>query len=136
MMKFYCEVCSNRYTAQRSTSKYCSNACRQKAKYRRTHDFPESDLSELDDNVEIALYNLEKFINDDKKSDEHKLTILASIENYQFVLNKIQAILGTLEMRLDEYWYECLNCGQKAFGRTEKCDFCNQSDFKLITPKN
>ena len=38
MKKFVCQVCESEYEAARSSSKYCSNRCRQAAKYARVRE--------------------------------------------------------------------------------------------------
>lgn len=132
MISVFCDVCHTKFSAQRNSARFCSEGCKQKAKYRRDRDFPESDLSELIDNVHGALYELEKFINDDNVDNEAKLSINDMLQNYHFVINKMEAIVGVIEMEAQNTWYQCKNCGQKTFGRVEKCEFCSQSDFKRI----
>lgn len=132
MIYQHCAVCHLQFAAQRTSAKYCSEACKQKAKYRRDHQFPESDLDEMMDNGGSALYELEKFVKNEKIDDEQKLRVMKELESYQFMINKMIAQISVIEIEQQNTWYQCTSCGQKTFGKVEKCDFCHESDFKRI----
>lgn len=72
-----------------------------------------------------------KYIND-KHSPDMQLELYETLDNIRFHLNKIEAVLGTIESAQENTWYQCKDCGQRTFGKVKKCDFCYGSDFKVV----
>lgn len=134
MIKLYCHVCSKQFTAQRSSGKYCSEACKQQAKYSRQNDFTINNLTEKMNSLSYELDKLYKTYFDDQHNPDDLINQSFVITQFQHTLSKMEAKIMTIEIDLDNRWYECLNCGQKTFGRVKSCDFCAHERFKLIKP--
>ena len=131
MTKNYCSVCGIQFSAMRSSAKYCSESCKQKAKRNRAMSLPESDM--LNDFYALAgqLAELKDRYMTDSHSPEMQLEVFQALDSIRHETNKMQAYLGTVEQAQNNSWYECLNCGQKCFGLAQKCDFCGEKSFKL-----
>ena len=53
-----CEICGERFEAQRSTAKYCSGACRQEAYRERKESqrvYPEEELADLREQISVLV---------------------------------------------------------------------------------
>jgi hypothetical protein len=69
---------------------------------------------------------------DDKHDPDMQLMLVDYVDRIRDQLNKIDAFLMTVQSEADNTWYECINCGQKTFGRVDVCDFCQETNFKRI----
>ena len=134
--KAECTVCHKIYYARRVTSKYCSERCKQSAKYRRTNNVPVADVHYMLLKAENSLEALHKFMNDETMGTDAKIRINSVVDNLRHVIDKTTAKGIVIESQRFDRWFECRNCGQKVFGRVEKCDFCAESDFKTISMVN
>lgn len=91
-----------------------------------------TDLNDAFNTVSNKLSETFDIYFDDKHNPDALLDCVEDIENIQFILSKMMANIATIEIEQQNTWYQCNNCGQKTFGRVEKCDFCNENDFKRI----
>ncbi len=129
----HCDVCHKKFSAQRSTAKYCSEPCKQSAKYRRDCGF--TDVSDTYHHIlEIygKLRELEAIVSDKEKGYNTALTTDFWIGNLRDTLTKIDMNVGVKINELDNIWYVCDYCGQRHFGRTDKCEFCGKSEWKRL----
>lgn len=136
--KFYCAICGQKSKAQRSSAKYCSESCKQRAKYQRADiDAREPVMSDLEYKLVETWLGLDDWI----KSYLHERTnpellasrnMLTQLSTIRHKLDEIEAKIGVIESDLDNSWYQCLECGQKVFARHDACDFCTSKDFKRI----
>lgn len=126
--KMYCKCCGKQFFAQRSTAKYCSGTCRARMSREKTNDFERDFYSAY---RAIAIIRQEYF--NDRHNPDWQVSALDTIGDIQHELNKMIAIIGTIESEQANTWYQCTNCGQRTFGKVDTCDFCGKSDFKPIS---
>lgn len=132
MVKKYCEVCTLEFTAQRSSAKYCSERCKQSAKYMRQTGDVVDNLTDDMLSILLSVHRLHANYFDDKHNPDVILAQMDTIQNIRHMLSKMEAQIAVIEIERQNTWYQCENCGQKSFGLPEKCDYCSEIHFKRI----
>ena len=85
----------------------------------------------LDSLTDIMNMRHEYFTNE--RSPDMQVEALQRIQFLQDELNRMLAIIGTIQSEQANTWYQCQNCGQRTFGKVESCDFCGESKFLPIS---
>lgn len=132
MVKMHCTVCLGKFTAQRRSAKYCSEACKQRAKYKRDLGLDECDLVE---DIGAICQKLEEFEKKYFSGEAYPDAVVATdtaLSVWKHKIDKLQAKIFVIEQELDSYWYRCTECGQRAFGRVKTCDFCKGTKFERL----
>jgi len=125
--KMYCDFCGKEFYAQRSTAKYCSGTCRARMSREGISDFDKRFNS-----VHREIFGIKRDFFNDKHNPDWQVSALDTIASIQIELNKMIAIIGTIESKQANTWYQCKDCGQRTFGKVETCDFCGGHDFQVV----
>lgn len=129
----YCANCGVRFTSERKSAKYHSESCKQIAKrIRKEAGAPSQMLDDFETVSGDLIGHALKYINIDHSPDM-QLSLFSTLENMRDTIDKIEAELYTIETEQQNRWYQCTNCGQRAFGKVDKCDFCKSEKFRVIT---
>ena len=132
-MHLYCTVCHRKYYAERSSSRYCSQSCKERARTLRGTHKPPSDLMARLRAMRSELQDLQGFYYQAENVD---IEALVDSEN---LLHQIRDIVTEIDMSIGRHAstmmnrvYRCANCGQMTHGRVDECVFCHGQEFEIF----
>lgn len=128
----YCHYCDRKFTGQRSTAKYCSTSCRQMAKHARDNNRNVSNLIDTMEMQASIIKNIRNTYFNEQHNPETLLKLTDAIRNAQSELLKMDMYLATIEAHQANTWYQCIDCGQRTFGKVDTCDFCSGDKFRVV----